>query len=265
MGILEDLKNQSDIQKAGEASEVQRQADLLKFYQENLHPKMLQLYKFLNELTEHLNYLKTETKVSYPVRPDGSMQEFEQADYKVTIDSANEVKEINLRFACDLKEPLIFEVENSERILRYTDVLHSYRTEFDRTDKKDDNYDLISAKFKVIGPIPVNIILQGDVETSSIHLILNNFDKPGFSKHTYKERHITEEFIDGLGKFILRQNPMFLKLDIEDEHKEKIRQNIQADLKQRQREMEEADRLLELEKNKEKEKKSWKNVFKKMD
>ena len=37
MGILDDLKNQSEIQKAGEASEAQRQADLLKFYQENLH------------------------------------------------------------------------------------------------------------------------------------------------------------------------------------------------------------------------------------
>lgn len=265
MGILDDLKNQSEVQKAGEAQEKQRQADLLKFYQENLHPKMLQLYTFLNEFIEHLNYIKSDTKVSYPVQPDGCMQEFAQGDYKVTIDSATEVKEINLRFYCSLKEPLIFELENSERIQRYTDVLHSYRIEFERTDNKDSNYELISSKFKVVGPVPVNVILQGDVATSSIHLILNNFEKSGVNKHTYKERHITEEFIDGLGKFILRQNPMFLKLDIEDEHKEQIRQNIHADLKQRQQEMEEADRLLELEKNKEKDKKSWKNVFKKMD
>ena len=265
MGILDDLKNQSDIQKAGEADEKQRQVELLKFYQENLHPKMLQLYKFLNELTEHLNYIKTETKVSYPVQSDGSMLEFEQSDYKVTIDSATEVKEINLRFSCVLKEPLIVELENSERILRYTDLLHSYRIEFERTDNKDSRYELISAKFKVVGPIPVNVILHGDVANSSIHLILNNFEKSGLSKHTYKERHITEEFIDGLGRFILRQNPQFLKLDIEDEHKEKIRQNIQADLKQRQQEVEEADRLLKLEEEKKSEKKSWKNIFKKMD
>ena len=265
MGILDDLKNQSDIQKAGEKSEAQRQADLLKFYQENLHPKMVQLYTFLNELTEHLNYIKTETEVSYPVQADGSMQKFKQADYKVTIDSAKEVKEINLRFNCTLDEPLIFELENSERILRYTDLLHSYRIEFDRTDNKDSNYELISAKFKVIGPVPVNIILQGDIETSSIHLILNNFEKSGVSKHTYKERHITEEFIDDFGKFILRQNPMFLKLDIEDEHKDQIRQKIQEDMKRRQQELEEADRLLKIEEEKESEKKSWKNIFKKMD
>lgn len=265
MGILDDLKNQSDLQKAGEADEKQRQTDLLKFYQENLHPKMLQLYTFLNEFIEHLNYIKLDTKVSYPVQPDGSMQEFDQGDYKVTIDSANEVKEINLRFYCSLKEPLIFELENSERIQRYTDVLHSYRIEFDRTDNKDSNYELISSKFKVVGPVPVNVILQGDVATSSIHLILNNFEKSGVSKHTFKERHITEEYVDELGKFILRQNPEFLKLDIEDDHKEQIRQHIQADMKQRQQELNEAEASLKLEEEKEAEKKSWKNIFKKTD
>ena len=265
MGILDDLKNQADIQKAGEASEAQRQAELLKYYQEHLHPKMLQIYTFLNEFIEHLNYIKAETDVNYPVKSDGSMQLFKQSDYKVTIDSATEIKEINLRFYCKLEEPVVIELENSERIQRFADVLHSYRIDFDRTDNKDSNYELISAKFKVNGPVPVNVILHGDVETSSIHLLLNNFEKPGASKHTYKERHITDEFIDGLGKFILRQNPMFLKLDIEDGHKEQIRQNIQADLKQRQHEMEEADRLLKLEEEKNKEKKSWKNLFKKID
>ncbi|MFK5913894.1 MAG: hypothetical protein QM484_05930 [Woeseiaceae bacterium] len=265
MGILDDLKNQSNIQKAGEASETQRQADLLKFYQENLHPKMLQLYSFLNEFSEHLNYIKTQTSISYPIKYDGSAQSFDQYDYKVTIDSATEVKEINLRFACHLKEPLIVELENSESILRFSDLLHSYKIDFDRTDNKDKDYQLISAKFKVNGPVNVNVILQGDVESSSIHLILKNFDKPGFVKHTYKERHITEEFIDGLGRFILRQHPMFLKLDIKDGHKDEIRKKIKADLALREKELKESEDLLNIEQQKEDEKKSWKNLFKKMD
>ncbi len=265
MGILDDLKNQSDVLKASEEQEKQRQAELLKYYQKNIHPKMLQLYTFLNEFIEHLNYIKNVTKVSYPVAPDGSMREFEQSEYKVTIDSTTAVKDMNLRFSCRLKEPLIFELENSERILSYTDVLHSYRIEFDRVDVKDDDYELISSKFKIIGPINVNIVLQADIETSSINIFLRNFEKAGSSKHIFKERHITEEFIDDFGKFILRQNPMFLKLDIEDKDKEKIRQRIQADIKRRQDELVEAERLLKLEEEQEAEKKSWKNIFKKID
>ena len=263
MGILDDLKNQSEAQKADEVREKQRQADLAKYYQENIHPKMLQLYKFLNELVEHLNYIKKETKVLYPVVPGGSLQQFDQSDYKVTIDSSKEVKHINLRFFCSLKQPLVFELENNERILRYTDVLHSYRIDFDRTDNKDDNYELISAKFKVNGPIPVNVILQGDVQNSEIQLLLNNFEKPGTQKHIFKDRHITEEFIDGLGKYILRENPNFLKLDIAEEEKEKIRQRVQEDLKRRQQELEEAERFLQEEAETEKDNKSWTKLFKK--
>ena len=265
MGILDDLKNQSDDKKAIEEREKQRQIELNEYYQKSIHPKMLQLYTFLNEFIEHLNYIKKLTKVSYPIAPDGSLVEFEQSDYKITIDSTKAITDMNLRFSCKLNEMLVYELENSERILSYTDVLHSYRIDFDRIDTKDNNYDLISAKFKIKGPISVNIILQADIQTSSINMLLSNFEKPGASKHIYKERHITEEFIDDFGKFILRENLSFLKLDIADEHKEQIRQKIQADLQLRQQEIEEADRLLKVEEEKEKEKKSWKNVFKKMD
>lgn len=265
MGILDDLKNQSEVQKAAEEQEKQRQSDLLKYYQENIHPKMLQLYTYLNEFIEHLNYTKNITKVSYPIAPNGGLIEFEQSDYKITIDSTKAIKDMNLRFSCKLNEPLIFELENSDRILSYTDLLHSYRIEFDRADTKDSDYQLISAKFKIIGPVSVNIILQADIETSSINMLLSNFEKPGASKHIFKERHITEEFIDDFGKFILRQNPDFLKLDIADEEKEKIRLKIQADMKRRQEELEEAEHLLKLEEEQELEKKSWKNLFKKTD
>lgn len=265
MGILDDLKSQSEAKKASEETEKLRQANLVKYYEDNIHPKMMQMYTFLNEFIKHLNYIKNITNVSYPIAPDGSLIDFKQSDYKVTIDSTTAVKDMNLRFSCKLNEPLVFELENSERILSYTDVLHSYRIEFDRYDNKDSNYELIDSKFKISGPINVNIIFQADIENSSINLLLNNFEKPGSSKHVFKDQHITEEFIDGLGKFILHQNPGFLKLDIADEHKEKIRQNIQADLQKRKEELEEAERLLKLEEEKEAEKKSWKNLFKKMD
>ena len=265
MGILDDLKNQADDKKAIEEREKQRQIELHEYYQKNIHPKMLQLYTFLNEFIEHLNYIKKVTKVSYPIAPDGSLVEFEQSDYKITIDSTKAITDMNLRFNCKLDETLVYELENSERILSYTDVLHSYRIDFDRVDIKDNNYELISAKFKIKGPISINVILQADIQTSSINMLLSNFEKPGASKHIYKERHITEEFIDGFGKFILRENLSFLKLDIADEDKDKIRQKIQADLHRRKQELEESERLLRLEEEQEKEKKSWKNIFKKID
>jgi len=268
MGILDDLKNQSESQKAGIAQEQQRQAELLQYYTKNINPKMLKLYTFLNEFITHLNYIKHTTTASFPILPDGGQQKLEQSDYRVTIDSNTTVKNINLRFYCKFDKPLIFELENQKRIQTYSEVLNSYRVEFDRTDNKDKNYELINAKFKVVGPLPINIVFQADIENSAIVMALSNFEKPGVVKHIFKAHHITDEFIDGLGKYILRDNPNFFKLDIDEEDKEQIRKKIQADLKRRQEELEEAERLLALEEEaerKEKEKKSWKNLFKKMD
>ncbi len=265
MGILDDIKNQAEALKAKEEAEQQRQAELLEYYQQNLNPKMQQIYSFLNELTTHLNYIKQHTPVEYPVKPGHTPHTFLQQDYKVTIDSAKDIREINLRFDCVLEEPLVIEVEGADRVRNYTELLHSYRIEFNRTDEKDSKYELIGAKFRVPGPIPVNVIFQGDVENSAINLILRNVEKPGVVKHSFKDRHITEEFLDGLGKYILRQNPEFFKLDIDEQQKEEIRRKIQEDMQRRQQELEEAERLLKEEEEKEAEKKSWKNLFKKTD
>lgn len=263
MGILDDLKNQAEVQKAKEEQDKQRQADLIQYYQDEIQPKMLQLYKFFNELVEHLNYLNKDTKATYPVMPDGSLQEFNQSEYKVTIDSAKEIKNINLRFFCNLEKPLRLEVENEERIERYSEVLHSFRIPFDRKDSKDNDFNLIKSSFEIKGPITAHIIFKGDVGNSQIEMLLTNVEKPGTHKHLLKDRHITEDFIDGLGKFILRENPQFLKLEIADEDKERIRLRVQEDIQRRHEELEEAEQLLQAEAHKDQGSSGWKNIFKK--
>jgi len=264
MGLLDDLKNQSESLKAKEAQERQRKADLEKYYQDHIHPKMLQIYSFLTELGEHLNFIKADTTANYPILPKGISQSFKQKNYKVTIDSSKNVKNINFQFECHLFEPIKFEMDGGEIIQRYSDVLDSYRMKYRRNDFKNDEYELINANFKLEGPIVVNILLQGDVENSSIILMLNNFEKPGSVKHIFKDRHVTEEFLDGLGKYILRENPKFFSLDIDERDKEILRQRVAEDRKRRQEELEEAERLLQEEEEREKQaNKSWTNLFKK--
>lgn len=263
MGFLDDLKNQAADRKASEDQLKQRQAELEKIYQETIHPKMVNIYKFLTEMCEHLNYLKPDTRAFYPLRPDGSLQSFKQGDYKVTIDSANCIKNVTLRFFCELDAPLTYDIEHQDRILRYSEVLESYRMPFTRKDYKDDNYELISANFKVTGPLPVHVIFQGDVENSAIKLLLTNFERPGTVKHTLQERHIEAAFFDSFGKYLLRENDKFMSLDISEQDKEKIRQQLQQEMLRRQQELEEAERLQQEEQLQQKQKSSWRNIFSK--
>jgi len=262
MGILDELKSQSGIQEAVDKEELLNKTDFEKYYQENIQPKMLQLYSFFTEFTEQLN-LMAPILASYPVKPDGGMLEFEQSMYKVIADNVQKPKNINFSFFCSLKAPSVFKIENIEGIERYSDLLTNFRIKFERKGKKTKDHELVGTSFRVIGLMPVNVILQVNLETFSIDLVLNNFEMPGKHKYVYKDNQITEKFIDDLGRYIIRQNPDFLKLDINDENKEKIRQNIQAEMKRRQQELEEAEQLLKSEEEQEAEKKSWKNIFKK--
>ena len=265
MGLLDDLKNQSDSLKEKEEKEKQRVAALEKYYQENIHPKMSEIYSYLGKFIEHLNFIKSDTIALYPILPKGQSKPFKQKDYKINIDSSKCIKNINFFFTCHLDDVINFDIEGSDVILRYSDVLDSYKMEYLRNDYKSKEYQLISSTFKLKGPIKVNFLLQGNVEDSSITMMIGNFEKPGVVKHTFKDHHITEEFLDGLGKYILRENKTFFSLNIDEENKEKIRQKIQEGIKQRQQELEEAERLLREEEERENEKKSWKNLFKKMD
>ena len=265
MGLLDDLKNQSDSLKVREEKERQRVAGLEKHYQENIHPKMTQIYSFLNKLAEHLNFIKSDTIALYPILPKGQLKPLKQKNYKINIDSSKCIKNINFFFSCHLDDVIKFDMEGSEVILRYSDVLDSYKLEYLRNDYKNKEYELISSTFKLKGPVKVNFVFQGNVEDSSIEMLIGNFEKPGVAKHKFTEHQITEEFLDELGKYILRENKSFLSLNIDDENKEKIRQKIQEDIKRRQQELEEAERLLKLEEEQEAEKKSWKNLFKKID
>ena len=69
MGLLDELKKQSDVLKAKEQQEKERQQKLNQYYQDEIHPGMLNIYKYLNQMIEHLNYIKDDTTAMIPLYP----------------------------------------------------------------------------------------------------------------------------------------------------------------------------------------------------
>lgn len=242
MGLLDDLRNQKESREAREAREKARQARLLEAYREEIHPRMLDAYRYLSELADHLNYLKPRTVARYPLLPGGRELEFLQSDYKITIDNAEEIRSINLRCVCSLPKKVRFEMEGQERILSQTELLDRYKLKYYRKDRKDDDYELIATEFVLEGPININVSLEGDVENTAINLYLRNIDKAGTTRHVLKARHVTDEFLDKLGKFLLRESDKLMELEISEEEKQRIREKVEAERQQRLRELEEAER-----------------------
>jgi hypothetical protein len=69
MGLLDDLKKKTEEKKATEEQAALSQQELEQRYQDEIHPQMLDIYKYFNELIEHLNFLEQPSIARYPLLP----------------------------------------------------------------------------------------------------------------------------------------------------------------------------------------------------
>ncbi len=245
MGLLDDLRNQKEGLQAREAREKERQARLQAAYRDEIHPRMLDVYRYLNELVDHLNYIKPRTVARYPLLPRDQTVDFLQAEYKVTIDNADDIRQIHLRCVCRLPEKVAFTVEGKERILDQTERLDRYKLKYHRKDRKDDDYELVESRFILEGPVNVSVKFEGDVENTAINLYIHNLDQPGTHRHVLKARHVDETFLDKLGKFLLRESDKLMELEISEAEKQAIREKLEQERQQRLAELREAEQRAE--------------------
>jgi hypothetical protein len=256
MGLLDDLKKQADAKKATEQQAALSQQEREQYYQDVLHPGMLNIYNYLNEMISHLNYLEQPTTAQYPLLPGKEKLDLNQGYYKIVIDSTQTTKNITLSFECQFPNLLEVNVEGKDRIEDYTDTLNNYKVRYERRDKKDEDFKLVEACFKVEGPVFASVTFAGDVEQSRINLFLRNVEKPGLVKHVLKSDHLHDEFLDRLAKYLIRESDDFLKLDIDESAKQQIRKNLQAANQQREQELIEAEKRLQEEQEAEKNKRT---------
>lgn len=254
MGLLDDLKKKSEEKKATEEQVALSQQELEQHYQDEVHPLMLDVYKYFNQLIEHLNFLEQPSIAQYPLLPGNEKTGLEQKNYKLVIDSTHTTKNVLLSFECHLEKPLQVEVNGKEKIESYSEVLTNYKVKFDRRDRKDSDFKLVHANFTIFGPVFGSVNFIGDIEKTHVDLVLRNLERAGTVKHVLQKEQLNEEFLDRLAKYLIRESEDFLKLEIDDSAKEQIRKNLEQAEKQREQELAEAEKLLKEEEEAEKNK-----------
>ena len=243
MGLLDDLRKQTENQKAKEQQDAERLEQLQAHYRQELQPKMIEIYKYLNELAEHLNYIKSDIQVPYQFNAEGLKVSLKQHNYTLQVDSTHDTRYVNFRFECSNPKNLEFVAGDKQSIDKNIEYLQRFNLQYQCKRNKDENHNITNAQFTVKCAVPVLFVFQGNVENSSIDMICSNFETLGSSKHSFKARHFDEKFFDDLGLYILRENPEFLKLNISNDALEQIRAQIADEQRQRQEELQRAEAL----------------------
>ena len=225
MSYLEQLKKESQERHKQELAK-KRQAQNQKIqrtkaFQTKVKPALEQLHRALRELSEHVNYLKPDTKATYEIQGYGEIGDFQQQDYRVALldnISGTSISKTNSGEFNDTRSNFILrffcETEYKYRLIKNTvsaaNLQRKFFTQnqivFDYKEEGDEELGFKRAIFLFKPKIQVVFEFRGNFETSSIDLTVANFEELGKKKvYTLQPDEINQSFLDELAKYILRE------------------------------------------------------------
>ena len=232
MGLLDELKKEAEAKQNLDEAEQKRRAAMEARSRESVLPKMAQIYGFLSDLLKQLEIIQPDTRVAYPMVGYGSVENLHQKDYKLKVDSRENMTHVSLVFNCVGKDKIHFDVAEKLHVERQKDYLNEHHLSFYSRDYRDERHTVTHSSFTVESKIPVLFDFRLAEDLSTIELTIRNFEGLGKHRYTLDPQMIDGDYLDELGKYLLRMNNDFLKLDLPDDFRDSIRQRLDSDSKQ---------------------------------
>ncbi len=242
MGYLDELRKKSGSKKADEDQlQLAREKREL-FYKESIIPALKDLYGFLNEVVEHLNYLDHEVFVNYNLASLGRLKDLKQADYSLYVDSRQNMTQIMLKFSCTKPEPKKFSIEGGKNVGRVSDYLKTTSLEFRQQNEYDRVHTVVAADFTIKSTVHVGFEFSADIENSCISLKVRNFEEFGLKSRRLQVEDVKSEFMDHLARYITHEVDDFFGLDMGDDLKAQIQKNLELEQELRDQELQDMEK-----------------------
>lgn len=179
--------------------------------------------------------------VPYTFNVDGLVVELKQDNYRIAVDSTNETREVSVAFECVTAKPIQFVVREKSKLEETQHYLKSTNLNYQLQPYKNEHHEVVGGQFIIQPKVKVSLTFKADVDNSLVIVRCQNFDGFGVRKHALQPEKFTSEFVDLLGRYLIREVDIF-KEDVGDDVKEKLRAQIAAEQHQRQTELEQAER-----------------------
>lgn len=244
MSLLDDLKAEAEKLHNQQSSEEGRKAKQEANYIEEINPKLQMIAAYLGELSEQLNILKPETNPTYAVPGYQLVKGFVQQDYSVNADSMEKIKQLRFRFNAELPHDIEFSVTPKTKADETRHFLEHQSFTFSEWPVRDMHQRLIGLTFLVKLKVEILFLFQADIENGEIQLTIVNFEGFTVSTKNYRPQSIHDDWLEGLGHYILRKKNALHTLEISDEMKEQLRAKLKQAEQGRENEMKEMDQIV---------------------
>ncbi|NOQ65158.1 MAG: hypothetical protein GQ582_11665 [Methyloprofundus sp.] len=231
MGILDQLREEAEQKKSSEQLALDLEAQRKQNYETRILPKMQQIFKYLQELVEHLNYLEVPVQVENYTTRFSKLGTLAQKNYKISSDDfggfadMDKLMQINLTFLCVGEGEFEYKISGKQAIENEIAYLHAKRLTV-KTKNLLIAHNNETTRFIVKRSIPVRFRFAVDYDNSVIKVIINN--NGNFSTYTelWQAEDINEQFLDEIACYLLRKDTKFIKPAISDEQREVLRKKL---------------------------------------
>ncbi len=173
MGILDQLRKQAGQKKSSEQQQLDQKQQREQAYKQQILPKMQELFKYLQELVEHLNYLEIPVQVENYSARFPQLGVLAQKHYKISTDGYGgfadiaKLMQINVTFFCEGDGNLQYVVHGKSAIEKEIAYLH-IKNLTAKSQKMPGINNEEAAKFLVKRLIPVRLRFEVDYDASLI-------------------------------------------------------------------------------------------------
>jgi hypothetical protein len=240
MGVIEDLKREAERRKQELSEEEAWKVRRDTVYKNGIRPAMQAVFRYLNEMTEHLNFLKPEVGIRYTLPGYGEIGNLVQEDYRMAVDSTEQPKFIKLWFTRRSPDDLVFTVTPRSTALDSRRLLQDLRMEFSEWPLRDAFNNVIGLGFEARFTIPVVFLFRADMENEAITMTVANFEGFNTLRDSFRPTEVNDELLEDLGNYILGRSANLRALHISDQERQQIRQRLRRSDAARKQELEAA-------------------------
>lgn len=228
MSLLDELKKQAEAKQSQQEIDRLHQAELEARTRDEVLPKLVQIYSYLNELLKQVEILQDDVRVDYNLKGYGNLTGLRQEGYELRSDSRDKMTNLSLGYYCVGNDDgeVSFEVETEQQVEQQKDYFKQHDLAYTSRDYRDERHHITHALFSFESRIRVTFDFQLAKDLATIVLTVRNYEGLGTNRYQLEPSQINDDFLDELGKYILRRENRFLKLDISENFREDLRQRL---------------------------------------
>lgn len=237
MSLLEQLREEAEQRRQVEVALQREQERKNRYYKDAILPKMIETYNYLDELVKTINYLDRDIRADYRLPGVCEFNGLRQSNYRLSVDSTTAMKRITLSFECKGEDESHLTVVGDRLIEQQVSQLMAYKLVFSQKVNTDTEDRRKETTFTIKHYVPVAMVIEANEEHSVISVRVHNLPALGVTRQTFKAEQFNFEFIDRLGRFVLRMDDKFLRQEISPEKLKEIRRKLVREEKRRAREL----------------------------